>query len=227
MLRILRYSTSIAAILVGGLVTTVDAQRRGVYSAVPDTVHPESKYVFYIHGRIIETHGRRPTHPEFGVYEYDRILEALAGEDLIVISEVRPANTDVRLYGQKVADQVGHLLASGVPGSAITVVGFSKGGKIAIGISALLQEASMRYVFLGACSGIDTLAAGDQVTGRVLSIFETTDEIGVSCQPLLENSPETTETREIRIDTGHRHGAFYEPRDVWLVPTRQWITRAG
>lgn len=37
----------------------------------------EPTHAFYLHGRIIEEQGRRPTHPEFGTYAYDEILRQL------------------------------------------------------------------------------------------------------------------------------------------------------
>jgi predicted esterase len=194
-----------------------------VHDELPSSIDPKSRHVLYLHGRIIETHGRRPTHPEYGVYEYDRIVEALAAHGVQVLSEVRPADTGIGTYGQKVASQIRLLLAAGVPAERITVVGFSKGGIIAIAVSTLLRESDVRYVLLGACSRAVFDTAELRVTGRVLSIYEGSDEVGVSCAPLFARSPVAVELEEIRIDTGLRHGAFYEPRDAWLVPTSRWI----
>src|SRR5688572_16348766 len=42
---------------------------------VPEKVNPKARYLFYLHGRIIEEQGVRPTSPQHGVYEYEQILE--------------------------------------------------------------------------------------------------------------------------------------------------------
>lgn len=177
------------------------AQTGAVFSALPTDPDPSAHYVFYLHGRIIETSSRRPTHPQFGVYEYDEVLSALAGPGLQVISEQRPPDTEVGAYGRKVADDVRSLLAKGVPPSNIGVVGFSKGGLIAISTSSVLTE-PISYVFLAACSDFVFGQPELRVSGRVLSIFEQSDEIGVSCAPLFDRSPAVLETQEIEISTG-------------------------
>ena len=46
----------------------------------------ESRYVIYLHGRIVEDSGsRRPTDPAFGTYEYDAILDSLGGAGFVVL----------------------------------------------------------------------------------------------------------------------------------------------
>jgi hypothetical protein len=190
--------------------------------AVPEAPDPAARYVFYLHGRIIETDGRRPAHPDYGVYEYDQILRALSESGVQVVSEQRSPDTGIGEYGQTVAKQVSSLLDRGVPASQIAVVGFSKGGLIAIAVSSLLGE-PISYVLLAACSEIVFGTRDFSVSGRVLSIFEESDENGVSCRPLFERSTMVDETHEIQIETGARHGAFYRPRPEWLEPTVRWI----
>ena len=111
-----------------------------IVADVPDTVDPAARYLFYLHGAIIERAGERPTHPVFGVYEYRKILETFADRGLIVISEARPAGTEAAEYAAKVAQQVRTLLAAGVPPDHVTVAGFSKGGGIAILASSSLAR---------------------------------------------------------------------------------------
>ncbi|MEO1087219.1 MAG: hypothetical protein AAFY88_23540, partial [Acidobacteriota bacterium] len=103
-------------------------------------------YVFYLHGRIIEDAGRRPEHPEYGIYEYDRVLEALAAPGIAVISEARPPATDVNAYASTVVSQVGELFAAGVAPEAVTIVGFSKGGSIALLTSHQLGHDDVGFV---------------------------------------------------------------------------------
>jgi hypothetical protein len=56
---------------------------------VPEAPDLHGRYVFYLRGRILEVQGRNATSPDFGRYDYDGILRALAGRGLQVISEVR------------------------------------------------------------------------------------------------------------------------------------------
>jgi dienelactone hydrolase len=86
--------------------------------------------VIYLHARIVEDSGRRPTDPAFGTYEYDAILDSLRHAGFVVLSDQRPPRTDSFL-ATHVARQVDSLRAQVSP-RAITVMGFSKGGWIAI-----------------------------------------------------------------------------------------------
>lgn len=217
-----------ALAVAGGLLLSAapaPAQRGAILEDVPAQVRPGARYVIYLHGRVIEEKGRRPVDERFGVYEYQQILDTLAASGAEVISAQRPQGTDFRPFGARVADQVRRLNAAGVPAERIAVVGFSKGGAIAMVASALLQEPRVPFVFLGACG--DWVAGRDDVgvRGRILSIYEASDELGTSCEPLFAQAGEVGEHREIRIDTGEAHGAFFRPRAEWLDPMFAWIER--
>jgi len=179
-------------------------------------------YVFYLHGRIIEDQGERPTHPEFGVYEYRKILDELSSEGFDVISERRPPGTEPAAYADRVAEQVRELLTRGVPPERITVVGFSKGGGIATLASAALKEPEVGFVWLAACGDGTFGPSGPRPVGDVLSIFEASDPLGASCAGLFERGSELRH-EEIRIETGLGHGAFYTPRREWMGPLTAWI----
>jgi len=86
-----------------------------VLRSLPDKIDPRQDYLIYLHGRIIEEEGVRPTSPQFGVYEYEKILADFAKRGFVVISEPRPRNTDVGAYADKVVGQVRTLLRAGVP----------------------------------------------------------------------------------------------------------------
>lgn len=215
-----------ALAVAGGLLlaaTPALAQRGSIMDTVPTQPRPGARYVIYLHARIVEEKGRHPTDEQFGTYEYQQILDALAASGADVISEQRPLGTDFRAFGARVAGQVRGLQAAGVPAERIAVVGFSKGGAIAIITSALLRDPGITFVFLGACG--DWVKGRDDVDvrGRILSIYEASDELGTSCDPLFAQATNPGEHREIRIATGARHGAFYRPRPVWLQPVLQWV----
>jgi len=165
--------------------TPAAAQRGPILSDVPANVRPDATYLIYLHGRIVEEQGARPDDTRFGVYEYQQILDTLASSGAVVIAEQRPAGTDFRQFGKHVADQVRRLLAAGVAPERVAVVGFSKGGAIAIIAAALVADARVNFDFLGACG--DWLDGRDDVDvgGRILSMYESSDELGTSCRPCL------------------------------------------
>ena len=138
----MRTTRVMTTLLVGTLLTYHGAlaQQGNVYDRLPGTPDVRARYVIYLHGRIIEDQGRRPTHPSWGTYEYQQILDRLAAGGLIVISEQRPPMTDMDIFASHVADQVRALLRAGVPPEHVSVVGFSKGGGIAMRTSALVQN---------------------------------------------------------------------------------------
>jgi len=217
-----------ALLVVGGLLLSASpglAQSGSILNDVPAQVRPGARYLIYLHGRIVEEKGPRPVDERFGTYEYQQILEALAASGAEVISQQRPQGTDFRQFGAHVADQVRRLLAAGVPAERIAVVGFSKGGGIAMIASALVADPRITFVFLASCG--DWVRGRDDVDvrGRILSIYEASDELGTSCEPLFAQASEPGEHREIRIATGAAHGAFFRPRAEWLDPLLQWVQR--
>ncbi|MEZ4702579.1 MAG: alpha/beta hydrolase [Rhodothermales bacterium] len=209
-------------ILSAGCASLRDAADAGVSRAVPATPDPAARYVIYLHGRIIEEEGERPTSPRYGTYEYRDVLRALARPGLHVISERRPAGTDMDVYAGKVLAQIAALRAAGVPADRITVVGFSKGGGIAVRVAARNEESDLRFVFLAAC-GDWAFVPEVQVAGRILSINEASDDlVAPSCEPLFAHARQVPEHDEIRIETGQEHGAFYRPNPVWVNPVTAW-----
>jgi len=193
---------------------------------VPDAPDPGARYLIYLHGRIVEEQGRRPTHPTYGVYEYDKILQALAGRGAVVISEQRPAQTDVDKFAARVVDQVRRLVAAGVPPEHVTVAGFSKGGGIAIRASAFLKDPRVNFVFLAACGDGGFEGADVVVQGRILSIFEANDEIGRSCRNLFAKPGVNGERSEVEVHVGDHHGTFFRVHEEWLDPLLRWVETA-
>ncbi len=192
-------------------------------SDLPKVIRTDQTYVFYLHGAIVEDQGIRPVSPEFGVYEYEAILDALAAEGLVVISEARASGTDGREYAQKVVGQIEELIAAGVPAGRIAVVGFSKGGGIAVLVSSLLGNEEVRFVFLATCASWIRNWPELILRGHILSIYEENDPIGRSCEAAFANSDIRPELRELKLQLGERHGTFYRPRPEWLDPVVDWI----
>src|SRR5690349_7618262 len=106
------------------------------------------RYVYYLHGKIVEDSGPRGVSPRFGAYDYPGIVAALHRGGLTVISEVRARNTDPSTYADKVVAHIRRQIARGVPPSQITVVGASRGSVIATLVSTRLHDRRVRYVLL-------------------------------------------------------------------------------
>ena len=198
-----------------------------IFADVPVEIDLDARYLIYLHGAIIENAGVRPTHPKFGVYEYQKILEAFAERGFLVISEARPDGTDGMLYAATVADQVRALISGGVPPEHITVVGFSKGGGIAIATSSILASDDVNYVFMAACNPWIDSHPEIVGRGRLLSLRESSDELAGSCESFLSRSPSPHDHRELLLDLGGGHGAFYRPQPEWVGPAVEWAENSG
>lgn len=215
-----------ALLLLLGICGVPSSAPAGVLRAdLPDSLNVGDRYLFYLHGQIIEDQGTRPRHPRFGVYEYEAILLELARHDLVVISEARPMGTDVGAYAEKIARQVRHLMEAGVPADRITVAGHSKGGAIAIVTSAILANPGVAYVLLASCGPWLDRADAPRLCGQILSIVEASDDLVGSCDPAFTRALEGSRVQELRLYLGGGHGAFYAPRPAWIEPLTRWAGR--
>jgi len=140
-----------------------------ITAEVPLELDPDLHYAIYLHGKIIEAQGLTAEHPEFGKYEYQARLAYLADAGVNVISAVRTGGTDPTEYASLVAQQVLNMQAAGVPAENISVIGFSKGARIAILVSSQLIDQNVNYIILAICG--DWLSDKPQISlnGRVLS----------------------------------------------------------
>ena len=184
---------------------------------------PKSRYLLYLHGKIVER-ARRPTSPQYGVYEYDQILDTFKQRGFVVISEQRSKDTDVEQYAKKVAEQVRDLIKSGVPPAQITVVGASQGSWIAMLASTYLKNRSVNFVLIAACSADEGFLKQIDLHGNVLSIYERSDLAG-SCEMFREDATGLGEYKEIELNTKLRHGFIYRPLTEWVEPTIAWAMR--
>lgn len=187
---------------------------------------PEApRYLYYLHGKIIEDSGPSGVSPRFGAYDYRGIVKAFERSGLTVVSEVRPKGTDPSAYADKVVADVRRKLASGVPASHITIVGASRGALIAMFASSRLRNDAVRYVFLANCNDRIERNFAPRFTGQVLSIYESSDEFGQSCRPIARRSKALKRFSEIRLQTGLGHGMVYRPLSAWVGPATDWAKR--
>lgn len=184
-----------------------------------------TRYVYYLHGRIVEDSGPEGVSPTFGRYDYPAILAALGGPGVEVISEVRAKDTDPVVYATRIEGQVRARIAAGVPPSHITIIGASKGSVIVTLVSDRLKLPGVRYVLLANCNDWLIRTFDPHLTGDVLSIYEASDDIGGSCAALAKRSPGIGRFSEIRLETGLGHGFIYRPLDPWVKPARDWAGR--
>jgi len=194
----------------------------------PAEIDPAARYLFYLHGRIVEDQGVPAISPEYGEYEYEAILEALADYGFVVISEQRPRNADGWEYARRGVGQIADLLSAGVAPGRITVVGASKGAAIAAAISYLVRNPEVNYVLLGTChpTTIDEWIQQELTfSGNVLAIYDVADdEYSGSCEELFTRSEGRGLGRhsELVLQVGTGHGILYQPLDEWVGPTVDW-----
>ena len=188
---------------------------------VGDLVFAET--IFYLHGRIVEEEGPQPVHERFGLYDYPAIVEALGTDGAMVLSEVRDSGTKEHEYAQLIVDQIEELIVNGNAPEGITVVGFSKGGSIAIYTSWLLDRADVNFVFIAACADWVSSVAELTISGNIFSIYEESDTLAGSCASLASRNKDLSSFTELALSTGKEHGAFYLPGDEWVEPLLAWI----
>lgn len=197
------------------------------YQVTAESVKNSSKYVFYLHGAIIEQGDLRPTHPDYGLYDYPAIVSALSKYDFYLIAEQREKNTDLLSYAQYLVSEINQLIASGVEPSDITVIGFSKGAMITTIASSLLENEHVNFAIIAICGpwydSYDSLK-NLRLKGHIFSIYEETDSSG-SCRSLSNRLPKPASFTEVAINTGKDHGAFFLPRNEWIKPLIAWINR--
>jgi hypothetical protein len=193
-----------------------------IFKGVPEKIDTRARYLFYLHGRIIEDKGTRAVHERHGAYEYEKILETFKGAGFVVISEARAKDTDIGQYAAKVVAQINALLKAGVAPRNITVVGASKGSYIAMNVSTLLKHREVNFVIMAGC-GDETLKNQTlNLYGRVLSIYDASDNGPGTCESLFARSAGLSTRKEVKINLGLGHGFLYRPYKEWIEPAAEW-----
>jgi predicted esterase len=223
-----RTRLTLVEFLFAALVLPASSGAVEIYDTFPAKIHPQERYVIYSHGLIVEGTDPKPVHPEYGIYDFPAIKQALFRDGgFNLIAEQRPKNTDIAAYTARLEGWVRELLKAGVPASRITLAGFSRGSHLAAYASARLRDTGIHTALMGSC--VDGDVPGQDAPyvlgGDLLNIYETTDEV-LSCAALAKRS-KLVSFREIAITTGKKHGAFFQPRREWLAPLKQWIAETN
>ncbi|MES2513782.1 MAG: alpha/beta hydrolase [Bacteroidota bacterium] len=183
------------------------------------------RFIFYLHGKIVENQGPHAieTVNGYGEYKYFDIIDSLKKRNFTVISQVRKPNTNVKAYAQLVARQIDSLLNQGINPKYITVIGASKGALIAMYVSTYAKNKDLNYVLMGSCDDeVYTYGADITFTGNILSIYEKSDLANGTCQKFKDRSTMISRYKEIEINTGLRHGFIFRPLKQWLDPAIEW-----
>ncbi len=201
----------------------MQAMNSNILQHVPDNPDSTKRYLFYLHGLIVEEAGIRPKSEEHGYYEYELILAELAREGFIVISEARKRGTEIKPYAENIASQIKYLLANRVLPGNITVVGASKGGIISAYVSTMLREKEINYVFL---AGLFEKCLKDEnlkLYGNVLSIHDRSDKLSITPALYFQRSEGLGQFAEIVLSLDIGHGLIYRPCREWVDPLLQWL----
>ncbi len=187
----------------------------------------ESKYLFYLHGKIVEDQGPLAVSEKYGAYQYEAIVSSLEARGFRVMGEVRPRDTRPAEYAAIIVKQISDLIEVGVPPTKITVVGASKGAGIAVLISHLLRHQDVNFVVMAVCNDqMHEFWRANQIRlwGRVLYLYDHADVIAGSCRPYLEDlrSEGLTAYDEIELQVGAGHGILYRPLEEWIEPVVSW-----
>lgn len=197
-----------------------------VLKEAPEAPDIRARYLFYLHGKLIEEKGIRPEDPRYGVYEYEQILDTFKQRGFTVISEARPHGTDVKQYASQTAGQIQKLIGAGVPPRRITVVGASKGSVIAMVTSSLLRNRDVNFVLMSNCNDWVRENFDIDLFGNVLSIYDVNDEFGQTCKKLFDSSTGLNTREEVELKIGTGHAILYSPMKEWVDLVVEWAARS-
>lgn len=183
----------------------------------------KEKYLFYLHGAIVQYQGADAVSPRYGPYKYNDIVDTFKSYGFHVISEVRPKNTKASEYAEKVAGQIKELLDKGVKPEDITLVGASAGAYITIDVALKLKNKKINYAILGMCAP-NTYKSYIDLTlcGNFISFYESSDSHN-SCSKMFEDKTCVEGFKEIELNMGNGHGFLYQPYKEWVHPLINWI----
>jgi len=187
------------------------------------SIPKEAQHLFYLHGRIIELQGINAVSPQFGPYEYERIIDSLYSLADHIHAEVRTDTTNFYAFCVQVSQQIDRLINEGIAPTNITVVGASKGAVMAMQISNDNPQ-PINYVLLAANNDYIEQANNWSLHGRILGIYEASDQLaGKDYQYWIDRSEEALVFEQLQLQTGLGHGFLYQQMTEWLQPLKSWL----
>src|SRR5258705_3601768 len=88
------------------IITLHSSYSQTISSSLPPKIDHSGKWLFYLHGAIVQDQGINAISKEFGPYKYLDILDTLKNRGFNVISEARPKDTRPGDYAEKVSQQI-------------------------------------------------------------------------------------------------------------------------
>jgi hypothetical protein len=208
------------------LFITNTAYGQTINTSVSPNIDQSGRYMFYLHDRIVEERGVNAVHPTIGEYKYLDILDSLRNHNFHVISEVRPKNTNVILYADKVVKQIDTLIRAGVLPKNIFVLGAGGGAYIGLWVSAKAKNNKLNFIFMSPCPGTTKKDFREQmICGNFLSIIEASQNSGPSYLTVLQNRKCITGIQEIKLNMNKKEGYYYKPYSEWLIPLINWTNK--
>ena len=187
------------------------------------SIQSKKKYIYYLHGRIIEIQGKDAISEQYGKYEFDSIVTALSDKDHIVIAKVRTENVDYIDYANKISKEIDSLVKIGIEPVNITIIGASKGAIIASHISDRNLN-PINYVLLAGNNVYQEKNNHWKFHGQVLCFYDLSDTIAGGNYDYWKNRENfTNKFEQIELKTHLGHGFLYKPLKEWIEPTRKWI----
>ena len=209
-------------------VVAATATAQSVSKNLPEKINADQRFLFYLHGGVVTYLGDNAVNesvPEWGPYEYSKILDSLKNRRFQIVSEIRKEGIDDSMYVAKIVRQINTLLRAGVPGRNILLVGASAGASIALRVSSQVAERNIRYVILGACwPDTHKKYISIELSGHFLSIIEASDPHG-TCSSIFENRKRIGSYTEITLNTGLSHGFLYKGHKEWIDPIVTWFNK--
>jgi hypothetical protein len=187
---------------------TMSAAVSETYNLSPKA-DPSARYLFYLPGWYVEARGTQ------GDYDYHGVAQAFGEMGFTVVS------TPDGFGAAEVKKEIERLLTAGVPAKSIAVVGHSKGAFTTMMVSARLENPDITYVVMAGCFW--TSPPPSPLHGRVLSIYDASDQLAGSCEKAFANPPQDLESKEVVLQTEEGHRLFYHARGEWLVPVKAWL----
>ncbi len=198
---------------------------QSITNSISEQINPTEKYLFYLHGGVVQQQGVNAVSPYYGEYKYLDILDSLSQGGFNVISEVRPKGMDEVTYAKKLKFQIDSLITAGLSPQNISIVGASLGAYVTLETALILNNSRINYALLGLCSdyALEYFSKyKHQLRGRFLSIYEGTDEKG-SCRELFTDPSDGSSFKEIELNMGNSHAFLFKPYSEWITPLVQWI----
>ena len=191
-----------------------------VYSEVlttpPDKIDKQVKYFFFSHGS-----GLYKSYADRAREKWQDKVSALEELGFVMITEEREKGGDED-HALKMAEWIDKLIDKGVPAKNIYVGGYSRGARLSLTVSDILSNKEINYFLLSGCYPNDEF--GDDIKGRILSIYDNGDDLFDSCAPYITLNEDIT-FKEVEVDSGYGHGMGSSVRDEWMDPLLAWLKK--